>query len=214
MINIEDQLRLLLNAARRLKKRVTAYAIGGTAMMFMGFKDATLDIDIVFTSEEDRSEFGESLKSLGYLEMDSIKVYFDKKNQPKIYTLGDVRFDLFVNQVIEFYFSEGMQKRSEAIHEFHNLILKIASKEDIIMLKCATDRVKDRDDARKIISSGKINWNVLVEEAKSQIGLGRETAAFELGCFLEELSEIAEIPKKVLDELFKIVQKQAKERVK
>ena len=38
MISIEDQQKLLLNISRRIKKPITAYAVGGTAMMFLGFK--------------------------------------------------------------------------------------------------------------------------------------------------------------------------------
>ena len=81
-------------------------------------------------------------------------------------------------------------------------------------MKCATDRLKDKDDVRTIISSTKISWNVLIEEAQHQIQLGKERAAFELGCFLEDLKNQMKIkiPKKVLDDLFTIVEKQAREK--
>ena len=55
MISIEKQQKLLLDISRKLKSPITVYAIGGTAMMFLGFKDATLDIDIVFENEGDRN---------------------------------------------------------------------------------------------------------------------------------------------------------------
>ena len=82
--------------------------------------------------------------------------------------------------------------------------------------KCATDRLKDKDDARKIIGLGKIKWKLLVEEAKTQIELGKDKAAFELGFFLEDLKNTmgVDVPKGVLDELFEIVKKQVEKKQK
>ncbi len=110
-----------------------------------------------------------------------------------------------------------MRKRAEQMHQFHNnLVLKIADSADILFMKCATDRLKDIDDAREIINSGKVKWNVIVDEAETQIKLGNETAAFELGCFLEELRNRirVKIPNETLDRLFGIVQKQIKKKQK
>ena len=217
MISIEVQQKLLLSISKRLKKPITVYAVGGTAMMFLGFKDATLDIDIVFESEQDREIFEQAIKEIGYTGMKSAIVYGKNQNQPKMFTLGDERFDLFVVEVINFYFSKQMMKRAEKIHQFKdNLILKIADPCDIILMKCATDRKKDIDDARKIIDSIEIDWDILINESKTQIKLGKHTAAFELGEFLEKLKYEMEvkIPKKVLDTLFNVVEKQIKEKSK
>ena len=215
MITIDNQQKLFMTIAKRLKKKITVYAIGGTAMMFYGYKDATKDIDLVFESEEERSLFEEAIGSLGYQKMDALQVYGVKRNQPHMFTLGDERFDLFVIQVIDFIFSKNMQKRAEQVHQFGDtLFLALADAHDLILMKCATDRLKDKDDVRTIISSTKISWNVLIEEAQHQIQLGKERAAFELGCFLEDLKNQMKIkiPKKVLDDLFTIVEKQAREK--
>ena len=149
--------------------------------------------------------------------MNTIMVYGAKKNHPEMLSLNDERFDLFVVEVIDFIFSDTMQKRAESIHQFDdNLVLKIADPHDIIVMKCATDRIKDKDDARKIINSRTIHWDILIKEVKKQIELGKERAAFELGEFLEELKHTmdVDVPKKVLDELFEIVKNQAKEKQK
>ena len=217
MITIEEQQKLLLNISRRLKKPVTAYAIGGTAMMFLGFKDSTLDIDLVFENNKDREIFAQAVNEIGYREMDSVIVYGKKKNLPEMFTLGDERLDLFVIHVIDFDFSNNMMKRAEKTHQFNNnLILKIANPHDLILMKCATDRKKDIDDARNIINSVKIDWDILINEAKTQIKLGKNTTAFDLGEFLENLKYKIKvnIPKKVLDELFEIVKKQAEAKQK
>ena len=217
MISIERQQKLLLNVSRKLKRKINIYAIGGTAMMFLGFKDSTLDIDLVFENNKDRDTFKDAVKSIGYSEIDAVKVYGTKTNRPEMFTLGDERFDLFVVRVIDFVFSKTMQQRAEQIHQFsENLILKVANPQDIVLMKCATDRLKDKDDAKNIIQNTKINWDLLVEEAKVQIKLGQERAAFDLGCFLEDLKTEMhiDIPKEILNKLFKIVQSQALKKQK
>ncbi len=215
MISIEVQQKLLLAISRRLKKQVTVDAVGGTAMMFLGFKDSTLDIDLVFENKQDREIFEQAVTEIGYRKMDSVVIYGTKQNQPEMFTLGDERLDLFVVHVIDFDFSKPMMERAEQTHQFNNnLILKIANPHDLILMKCATDRKRDMDDARKIINSTKIDWSILISEAKTQIKLGRHTAAFDLGEFLEKLKYKMEvnIPKKILDELFEIVEEQAKDK--
>ncbi len=217
MITIDQQQKLLLNVARRLAQKITVYAIGGTAMMFLGFKEATLDIDLVFENEKGRTLFKEAVKSLGYLEMDAIKIYGVKRNTPEMFKLNDERFDLFVVEVVDFIFSEKMRQRAEQIHQFgDNLILKIANPHDIILMKCATDRLKDKDDARRIINSIKIDWDIIITEAKNQMELGKERAVFDLTGFLEDLRKMmgVSIPSKIMEKLFELVEKQVKEKKK
>jgi len=216
MISIEEHQKLLLNIARRLKEKITAYAIGGNALMFLGIKDSTLDIDLVFENEKDKNLFKEALKEIGYVEMDSCVVYGRKNNPPEMLTLLNERFDLFVEEVIDFIFSDTMRKRAVRTYQFgENLMLKIADPHDIILMKCATERVKDMDDVRKIMELTNIDWKVVIEEAKKQMILGKERAAFDLGFFLEKLKKIKkDIPQKIIDELFEIVKKQAGEKRK
>jgi hypothetical protein len=217
MISIEAQQKLLLNISRRLKMPITAYAIGGTAMMFMGFKDFTLDIDLVFESEKDREIFSRAVQEIGYQKMDSVLVYGPKQNQPQMFTLGEERLDLFVVHVIDFDFSKTMIERAKQVHQYgNNFILKVADPHDLILMKCATDRKRDLDDAKNIINSIKIDWNILIDEAKMQIKLGKHTAAFNLGEFLEKLKYKmgVNIPKSVIDDLFKVVERQAEAKRK
>ncbi|MFH1682514.1 MAG: DUF6036 family nucleotidyltransferase [Candidatus Woesearchaeota archaeon] len=212
MISIEGQQKLLLAVSMKLNQQITAYAIGGTAMMFLGLKDATKDIDLVFVSDKDREKFKKALKELGYKEMDSIKIYGVKRNAPEMLTLGDERFDLFVSEVIDFIFSKKMQERAQMTNRFKdNLILKAADYHDLILMKCATDRFKDKDDVKSILENRKVDWKILVEEAKNQVELGQELAVLELGCFLEDLGDV---PKEILDELFGYLKQQAEKKLK
>ena len=55
----------------------------------------------------------------------------------------------------------------------------------------------------------------MIEEAKKQIELGKDRAAFDLGVFLEELKDNLKlnIPQEALDKLFRIVEMQAKGKI-
>lgn len=219
MINIKEQQDLLLSIAKKLKKEITVYAVGGTAMMFHAIKDATKDIDIVFENEKDREMFKEAAESLGYKKYNSIVVYgAEKENLPLMLSRGKgdaERFDLFNYHVISFFFSDKMKKRARNIFEFGDkLVLRIADVHDLILMKCATDRQKDAEDVRTIIETQKIDWNVVIEEAKYQVILGKTEAIFELGEFLEKLRGQlkVDVPKEVINELLDLVIQQAKRR--
>ncbi len=185
-------------------------------MMLSGFKDATKDIDLVFENENDRTDFKNSAEELGYKKADACLVYGTRDNQPIMLTLGDERFDLFVNKVIDFIFSENMRKRAtERIYQYGtNLILNIANPNDIILMKCATDRSKDEDDCRKIIQITTVDWDTIINEAEFQLKLGCERAILDLGDFLERLKKMLKdkVPQEVLDKLYDMLAKQIKEK--
>ncbi len=216
MITIKDQQEVLVKISKGISKEITAYTIGGTAMMFLGLKDSTLDIDIVFTSEEDRSAFKKAVKTLGFEDMDSAIVYGKRDNCPDMVKLPDSRIDLFLNEVISFIFSKNMQARAKEIHQFGNLILKVADVHDLIIMKCATNRIKDKDDILKIIKNSQINWDILADEAEHQLSLGKEQAVLSLGTLLEELNNNhnVEVPKQVLDKLWNLLEKQIRSKKK
>lgn len=217
MISVEDQRNLFVELGNKLPREITVYAIGGTAMMFSGFKDATLDIDLVFTQKDDRNIFKEVAKSLGYKEMDSVIVYGVKNNHPEMIKVGDSRLDLFLLDVIDYTFSEGMQKRANAVHQFgKNLKIKIADKHDIIVMKSATRRAKDEEDIVGIIKSSEINWGVIIEEAKTQFALGRDHVFLDMGSLVEKLTSNYKlnIPKRIGDTFWKLLRKQTKRNKK
>jgi len=212
MISIGDQNQLLIQIGNKLPEEITIYAIGGTAMMFLGLKDVTKDIDLVFTDKKERKLFKEVAISLGYKEMDPAIVYGVKNNCPEMITLGTSHFDLFSLEVIDFIFSKNMQERATQIHQFgKNLKLKIADKHDIIIMKCATRRMKDEDDIVNIVKNNPpINWDMIIKEIKVQVSLGKETAFMEMGNVVEKLiyTHKLDISKSVLDIFFSLLKEQ------
>ena len=168
--------------------------------------------DLVFTKKDDRKLFKEIAKSLGYKEMNPVIVYGVKNNCPEMINLGDSRLDLFLVEVIDFIFSENMQNRAEQIHQFgKNLILKIADKHDIILMKCATNRIRDEEDIVNIVKINDIDWKILIDEAKKQIELGKEGVFLEMGTLIEKLKYKYkfDIPKEIGDTFFELLKKQA-----
>lgn len=216
MIDTEQQQNLLLDIAKELKEKISAFAIGGTAMMLLGLKRQTLDIDLVFLSRKEREKFIFAAKSLGYSEMDSKIVYGAKNNKPLMIKLSDARLDLFVNEIITSKFSEAMQKRAEKVRQFDdNLIIKIADVNDLVVMKCVTEREKDISDILELLKSREINWNVIIEEAKNQIMLGNERAVLDIGTTFEKLNNkySAQIPQSVLENLWEILKNQIDKKI-
>lgn len=215
MISIERQQKLLLDLSIKLQKPIRVYAVGGTAMMFLGIKESTLDIDLVLEDTESKDTLMRAAESMGYRKIDAFKIYGNKRDRPEMLTKGDERLDLFVLDVIDFTFSKNMQQRAADTHQFGDkLTLKIANIHDLILMKCATDRLKDKDDVRNIILSRSIDWGIIVNEAQNQVALGRPEAIFNLGEFLEALKQDLKekIPDAVINRIWGLVQKQAEEK--
>ena len=154
MINTQDQEELLRLIADYLEDDIKCVAIGGTAMMFQGYKTTTKDIDLVFTNNSERNNFIRAIEKLGYTQRSLKFVYGENrlknKNKPLLYSRGDERFDLFVKDVFgfEIEFEKFVQR-----HDFigkKEIIVFTLSKEYLILLKAITNREKDYEDIETI----------------------------------------------------------------
>ena len=211
MVKINEQTQLFEIIGAELEEKIECYVIGGSAMMFYGAKEDTKDVDLVFLKNKDLEKVKKILEKINFKDKkELVKIfrrYEDKKNRP-IMMVGKEgeRVDLFFKEIITFKMSNSIVKRVTETHEFNNLLVKVVSPEDIILLKCATEREKDRFDALSLIEKFNINWNVIIEEAVNQTRLESYLFPVYLYDFLEELKEDfkAEIPKEVLKEIRKI----------
>lgn len=214
MTEIQQQEAILIAIGKALTKKIEIYAIGGTAMMLQGIKNATLDIDLVFDKKSDREKFANTLKKLGAKESDTTLVYGFKKNTPLMLKFDNCRFDLFMSKIISSTFSDSMKERANQIHEFDKLKIKTANLNDILIMKSATSREKDLEDIISIFNKGKIDWNILLKESEKQVELGNITAIMNLGEKLETLNnnKLIRVPKEILDKIWRLFKKQIKDK--
>jgi len=209
MITAKDQEELFRLISDYLEKDITCIAIGGTAMMFTGYKTATKDIDLVFKDEKDRKAFIKAIEALGYKEKSIAGIYDkkrkDHKNKPIMYTRGEERFDLFVKNVLGFeldFSQEIIVQRQDFIGK-KELILQILGKEMLILLKAITGREKDHEDIEAIIKAEKtIDWELIITKASKQ-RKRNEWILIDLEEQMQNLRKITFIPEKHFKLLYK-----------
>lgn len=175
MISTKEQEELFRLIADYLEKDIGCAAVGGTAMMFLGYKSATKDIDLVFGSNADRNAFAKAIEILGYRRESAKQVYGEKRakarNAPLVYSRGDERFDLFAKSVfglgIEFSQEKAVQRRDYlGKKEFSVLVPR---KELLVLLKAVTERERDYEDIEAIAKAEPdLDWEFIISEAVRQ----------------------------------------------
>ena len=165
-INMKEQEEIFSLIGRALKEKVECFVVGGTAMMFLGLKEVTKDIDIVFQERKDYETFKSSLINLGA--KDTKAEIINPKKVSCILSLGNARFDLFLEHLIHFRLTGTIISRIREVHEFGNLIVKVVSPEDIILFKSMADREADKIDAAELAKKININWEIILGEAEEQ----------------------------------------------
>mgnify|MGYP002639749958 CR=1 FL=1 len=202
MINVKDQEDLFRLIADYLEKDLSCIAIGGTAMMFSGYKTTTKDIDLVFKDSNDRDIFIKAISELGYKEKSLINVYDEKrrelKSKPKMFSRGDERFDLFVKEVFGFEVNQDIVQRADFLGK-KELIIQIIGKEDLVLLKAVTSREKDLEDIETIIQVEKnLDWSYIIEEVIKQ---NNQWFILDLEETMQKLKKITFIPEKFFKRL-------------
>src|SRR3989344_2526628 len=217
MINLQEQIDLFKNViGSQLKNKVECIAIGGSAMMFYGAKNATKDVDLVFLKEKELIAVKEILYNSGFNERKNIKGIFredEDAGKPVMMDGKETRFDLFLNEVIGYKIHEKVIERIREVHEFGNFIVKTASPEDILMIKGCTERERDRDDAAELVRKFKIDWNIVINETAEQTKIGIAAFPILLYDFLTELRDNfkSDVPKNITKELLVIAEKRLEE---
>ena len=166
MINFDIQLEYFKLIGKELKNKVECFVIGGSAMMFYNAKAETKYVDLVFMDKESINAVKNILEKLGFEEKKNLikifKKYEEAQNKPIMMMGKDTRFDLFLREIITFQMTENIIDRVRESHEFENLIIKVVSPEDVILMKSATEREKDRADALSLINKFNIKWNIII----------------------------------------------------
>ena len=213
MINLEEQENLFKAIGEGLKEKIECFLIGGSAMMYYGAKETTKDIDLLFLKEEYRNKVIDILLSLGYTQKDARILYKQRKDLPVLMEFKDSRLDLFLNKIVSFKMTKSVAERIKKVYEYKKLIIKIVSPEDIILMKCATERAGDRLDTKELINNFNINWEIIIEESINQAAIGELLYPVSLYDFLNELKEDLKVNIKevVLEKVKRIAEKELNE---
>ncbi|MFH1376980.1 MAG: DUF6036 family nucleotidyltransferase [Candidatus Woesearchaeota archaeon] len=209
MINTKDQEQLFKLIVDYLEEDIECIAIGGTAMMFSGYKTATKDIDLVFKSNKDRNIFIKAIEKIGYKQKSLLGIYDEKrkdsKNKPLLFSRGDERFDLFVKNVFGFNLDFDINKiiqRNDFLGK-KELIVYVLPKEDLILLKSITSRERDYEDIETIINTdNEIDWDYIINEAIKQ-KKNNSWILIDLEETLQKLKTKAFIPDKYFKRIYK-----------
>jgi len=208
LINIEDQNELFKLIADNIDNDLTCFAIGGTAMMFHGYKNATKDIDLVFHSKKDLEVMVKALIKLGYEEKALFGIYSKERikdpTKPRMFSSGNERIDLFNKKVFSLELAEEFIGKFEFIGE-HKIIMLTPPKEWIIALKIITNRDKDILDIEAIAEIEKnIDWNLVVDIV---IKNPTDWLLLDLEQNLQQLKKKNFIRKETFDKIYKTFEK-------
>ena len=207
MINTQDQESLFRLIADYVEEDINCVAIGGTAMMFHGYKTTTKDIDLVFENKKSRNIFIKAIEKLGYSLKSTSLVYGKDRlkieNKPLIYSRGEERFDLFVKDVFGFDIEfENIVQRHDFIGK-KELIIFTIQKEYLILLKSVTNREKDYEDIETIVRIEKnVDWDFIVNEAINK-KKDNEWILIDLERNMQRLKKIIFIKKEFFDRIYK-----------
>jgi hypothetical protein len=158
-----------LNAT--IEQPLALYLIGGGAMAFYGLKEATKDIDIILTNQNDLNNLTKTLEFIGYKEPNPLIItrpYNEMQTNAILENQDSFRWDIFLNKVCnKLTLSNEMKNRATTLYQGSRLKIYTASKEDLFLFKGITSRDADIDDTGILAQSG-LNWEIIGQECQSQ----------------------------------------------
>lgn len=200
----------LVEVSRYVSNPVTIYLIGGCAMSFKGYKAATKDIDIVMLSKSDFDVINKAIMEADYkLETDLEDEFY--LTALAVYVKGDSRIDIFLKKVGKMLaFTPKMAERANIHNKFDQLIVALASNEDIFLFKSMTPRPEDIKDCELLIQTG-LEWNTVYDEILEQSKAKDKWFfwTFEKVCIIENETKI---PIPIKPKLLELVKKHWKHR--
>jgi predicted nucleotidyltransferase len=156
--------------------------IGGLALSAWGLPRATLDIDLtLWVPSDDLDRVCGTLCSRYEPRVADPRKFVDKSRVLPVTTNTGVRID-FLFAV--FPFEKEMVERA-VLRQLGDVTVRVATLEDLILLKLPSSRTRDQDDVRLILGAhGKgLEWDYLLSVSDS---LAEALVQPELGAFLRE----------------------------
>lgn len=169
---------------------VDLYMIGGGAMMFLGSKAATKDIDLVVLGSEVYDAVHNSLKDLGFESIRPGAGYSRMNLSDMLERKDGFRIDLFDTRVCsKLKLTEGMASRAALRYQNGNLRLFSCSGSDILIFKSITERDGDIEDCGRLIELNQVDWDIVLSEVMVQISEGNDVWITWIADRLNVLSE-------------------------
>jgi hypothetical protein len=159
----------LANIGSSLPHDVTAYLIGGCAMILYNAKVATKDIDLVLLSDEDAKVVINALAGSGFINARPEDDTYRRLGATiMMQDSRGTRFDIFVETVCrKLRLTDGMISRSARHAAYGRLRINLVSPEDIFLFKSVTERAGDLDDMALLAERG-LDWDVILDECVHQ----------------------------------------------
>ena len=159
----------LTRVGASLPHDVTAYLIGGCAMILYNAKVATKDIDLVMTVEKDVEAVVAALSGTGFTEaMPDDDTYCRLGTATMMQDSRGTRFDMFLETVCrKLRITDRMVSRSTRHAVYGRLTINLVSPEDIFLFKSVTERAGDLDDMALLAERG-LDWEVILSECVYQ----------------------------------------------
>jgi len=186
---------LLRRVAERYEaQRTKAYALGGTALTLVGLKASTADVDFAFEDRGDAEVFAAALRYSSLEELSGLEVHWMEGMGLAVAESRrtGVRFDLYAGRVGAALLSPGMKGRSRLVASPGWVDLRVLSVEDVVLLKLAAGREKDRDDLTLALRLRRVDWEIVASELDWQVANSSrgEELASKVAASLEEWPEI------------------------
>ena len=163
----EEVNELFAQFGRVLEQKIEALLIGGAAMLELGLKDCTKDIDIVCRTEEDMETLLDSARDLGFQIIGPQKRH-ERLGINRLAVKGGHNLDIFANRIsYDFGLSESIWHRASKSRSFGLLEIRDASPEDIFVMKLIANRPGDRRDCAVLFSTV-LDFDAVYQEIEAQ----------------------------------------------
>jgi hypothetical protein len=150
-----------------LDRKVQLLLIGGAVLLKLGLKDSTRDIDVVCRNKKDEEALLRSAMSLGF-ELVGPEKRHASLGVNRLAVKGMQNLDVFAGRIsYDFELSETMWQRAIVSITFGDLLVRDASREDILIMKLIANREGDADDCAALMGAG-LDFDAVYEEIERQ----------------------------------------------
>ena len=159
----------LHTVAQHIEKPVSAYLVGGSAMVVQGYKERTPDVDLVVPSDTEFNRLQHALTEVGYectlLKQDTDDTFWMCQFENE----AGSELDIFNTQIGDgLILSDGIRRRSAPYITTAAAEISVIRPEDIYLSKLVhSGRVKDAPDTTAL-SATALDFDVINEELRAQ----------------------------------------------